>query len=223
MIVLITGSSSGIGLELARIFLNKGFEVIGVSRREVSLGERYTHIVADLSRFEGIIKVREALGEKKIDIMINNAGFGIVKPLLQHTWDEIEEIFRVNTISPVVLTKELLGNLKKGSTVVFVISGAAFVKTLDMPAYGASKSALHYLATILSSELKERGIKVLRVYPKQVNTDFWKGNAPRGSLDPKDVAMRIVRAIEEGKEEVFIPWYIGLSKHFPIKYRLYQD
>ncbi|ASJ17571.1 oxidoreductase [Thermococcus chitonophagus] len=217
MKVLITGSSSGIGLELSKIFLSKGYRVYGVSRREVNLGDNYTHIKADLSIRKGIEIVKKFLGNEKLDILVNNAGFGILKPILEHSWEEMEEIFRLNVISPIILTRELLSKLKLDAKVVFVISGAAFVKIIDMPVYGASKSALHYLTVILEDELKPR--RVIRVYPKQVKTPFWNGKAPAGSLDPREVAEKIVSAIEKGKREVFIPWYIGLSKPFGMKYR----
>ncbi|WP_435372002.1 SDR family NAD(P)-dependent oxidoreductase [Thermococcus alcaliphilus] len=70
------------------------------------------------------------------------------------------------------MTRELLPLMQSGSKVVMVLSGVAFVRTPEMSAYGAAKAALHYLSLTLSEELRENGIKVIRVYPKQVATPF---------------------------------------------------
>ncbi|WP_048147245.1 SDR family NAD(P)-dependent oxidoreductase [Pyrococcus abyssi] len=219
MRVLLTGASGGIGQELAKELIRRGYEVIGVGRNEKALKELgIKYIVVDLSTYEGISKVRESL-KGEIDVLINNAGFGLVKPLLEHSWEELEGMFKVNAIAPVILTKELLDFIPEGGKVVFIISGASHVYTLDLPGYGASKVALHYMAKVLEEELKERGIKVLRVYPKQVATDFWKGAKLRGALSPEYVARKIVNAIESDKRELFIPWYLKLAKFFEIKYR----
>ncbi|AEC51190.1 oxidoreductase [Pyrococcus sp. NA2] len=219
MRVLLTGASGGIGREIAKELINRGYEVIGVGRNEEALKELgIEYITADLSTYEGIFKVRESI-EGKINVLINNAGFGILKPLLKHSWEELEEMFRVNTIAPIILTKELLDFIPEGGKVVFIISGASHVYTFDLPGYGASKVALHYMAKILEEELKERGIRVLRVYPKQVATGFWRGIKPRGTLSPDYVARKVVDAIESDKRELFIPWYLRLAKFFELKYR----
>ncbi len=92
--------------------------------------------------------------------MINNAGFAVRKPLLEHSGgDELENLFRVNALAPIELTRALLPVLPGGSTVVFVISGVAFINVPpELPSYCASKGgALHYLAINLERELEQRG------------------------------------------------------------------
>ncbi|ASA76962.1 SDR family oxidoreductase [Thermococcus sp. 5-4] len=220
---LVTGATGGIGRLLVEGLVGNGYHVIGVARSEGKFGElkaleNFDYIVVDL-REEGASRlVREGLEElgiKRLDVLINNAGFGILKPLLEQTEDELEEVFRVNTIAPVALTRELLDLIPKGGKVVMVLSGVVFVNVRGFPSYGASKAALHYLSVNLERELAKKGVILIRVYPKQVSTPFWNGRVPKGALRPEDVAEAILKAIEGGRREVFVPGYMKFVKYLP--------
>ncbi|WP_367883646.1 SDR family NAD(P)-dependent oxidoreductase [Thermococcus peptonophilus] len=176
--VLVTGATGGIGMALSERLAEQGYHVIGVARREDKLRElskalkNFDYIAADLSDSGAPAKIREALtsmgGITKLDVLINNAGYALRKPLLEHSNEELEKIFRVNTFAPTWLTKELLPFLGKGSKVVFVISGVAFVNVPEIPpSYCATKGALHYLTINLEKELAERGISTIRSIPSR--------------------------------------------------------
>lgn len=223
---LVTGATGGIGRLLVRALIEKGFHVVGVGRRKERLEElkslgNFSYIVADLSEPNVARKIADSLGEfgvKRLDVLVNNAGYAIRKPLLDHTDEELENLFKVNALAPVELTRELLPLLGEGSTVVFVISGVAFVNVPELPSYCAAKGALHYLTVNLERELKDRGIQVMRVYPKQVKTEFFTRNNmpyPKGSIEPEDVVKAIMRGLEKGKREVFVPGYLKLIKYLP--------
>ena len=222
---LVTGVSGSIGRLLLERLVERDYHVVGVARREEKLKdlslrfrERFDYIAVDLSEAGSSARVREALtsmGVSRLDLLINNAGFGIRKPLLEHTPGELEELFRVNVLAPVELTAELLPFLARGSTVVFMISGVAFINVPEMPSYCAAKAALHYLAINLERELHKRGIKVMRVYPKQVKSDFWGGRVPKGSVEPQKVVDAILKGLEDGRSEVFVPGYLKLVKYLP--------
>ncbi|WP_456422237.1 SDR family NAD(P)-dependent oxidoreductase [Thermococcus sp.] len=223
---LVTGATGGIGRPLVRALIERGYHVVGVGRRKErleklkSLGD-FDYIVADLSENNVAEKIADsliALGVDKLDVLINNAGYAIRKPLLEHSDKELGNIFKVNALVPVELTRELLPFLKEGSTVVFVISGVAFVNVPELPSYCSTKGALHYLAINLERELKDRGIRVMRVYPKQVKTEFFTRNGvpyPKGSIEPEQVVRAIVNGLEKGKREVFVPSYLKLVKYLP--------
>ncbi|AMQ19048.1 SDR family NAD(P)-dependent oxidoreductase [Thermococcus peptonophilus] len=222
--VLVTGATGGIGMALSERLAEQGYHVIGVARREDKLRElskalkNFDYIAADLSDSGAPAKIREALtsmGITKLDVLINNAGYALRKPLLEHSNEELEKIFRVNTFAPTWLTKELLPFLGKGSKVVFVISGVAFVNVPEIPSYCATKGALHYLTINLEKELAERGISTIRVYPKQVKSEFWKGKIPKGSIEPEQVADAVLNGIKKNKREVFVPGYLKLIKYLP--------
>ncbi|NJE61664.1 SDR family NAD(P)-dependent oxidoreductase [Thermococcus sp. 21S7] len=220
---LVTGATGGIGKLLVEGLVEKGYLVIAVGRSRErlkglkSLGN-VEYIVADFrdrnspERISGALR---ELGIGKLDLLINNAGFALRKPLLGHSGDDLEGVFRVNAVAPIELTRELLPFLGSGSTVVFVISGVAFVNVPEIPSYCAAKGALHYLAVNLEKELLDRGIHVMRVYPKQVKTGFWNGKVPKGSIEPEEVARAVFNGLEKGKREVFVPGYLKLVKYLP--------
>ncbi|WP_258085003.1 SDR family NAD(P)-dependent oxidoreductase [Thermococcus thermotolerans] len=221
---LVTGATGGIGRLLVEGLIERDYRVIGVARNEEKLRElqerlsAFEYIIADLSKeeFPGtILRGLESLGVQKIDLLINNAGLAVRKPLLEHSGEELENLFRVNALAPVELTNAVLPMLQKGSTVVFIISGVAFINVPEIPSYCASKGALHYLAVNLEKELLDRGIRVMRVYPKQVKTGFWNGKVPKGSIEPEEVARAVFKGLEKGKREVFVPGYLKLVKYLP--------
>ena len=225
-IALVTGATGGIGRLIVRELIGEGYRVIGVGRRrerleEMKSLENFDYTTADLSERNVARRIADslrALGVEKLDVLINNAGYAIRKPLLEHSDEELENLFRVNALMPIELTRELLPFLGEGSTVVFVISGVAFVKVPELPSYCAAKGALHYLALNLEKELKPRGIRVMRVYPKQVKTEFFTRNGvpyPRGSIEPEDVVRAIMNGLKKGKREVFVPGYLKLVKYLP--------
>ncbi|EEB74088.1 SDR family oxidoreductase [Thermococcus sp. AM4] len=226
MIALVTGATGGIGRLLVKALLDEGYRVVGVGRRREKLEElkalgNFDYIVEDLSEpgsTERIAKALRELGIGELDLLVNNAGYALRKPILQHSDEELERLFRVNALVPVELTRELLPLLRPGSTVVFVISGVAFVNVPELPSYCAAKGALHYLAVNLERELKGRGIRVMRVYPKQVKTEFFTRNNvpyPKGSIEPEDVVRAIMNGLKKGKREVFVPGYLKLVKYLP--------
>ena len=224
---LITGATGGIGRLLVEGLVGRGYRIVGVARNGEKLRElqeklpAFEYIIADLSKedFPGtILEELERLGVERVDLLINNAGLAVRKPLLEHSREELENLFRVNTLAPVELTMMLLPVLPKGSTVVFIISGVAFINVPELPSYCAAKGALHYLAVNLERELEGRGINVVRVYPKQVKTGFFTRNGvpyPKGSIEPAAVAGAILEGIERGRREVFVPGYLKLLKYLP--------
>ena len=221
---LVTGATGGIGRLLVEGLIERNYRVIGVARNGEKLRElqeklpAFEYIIADLSKgdFPGtILEELERLGVERVDLLINNAGYAIRKPLLEHSNGELEALFRVNALAPVELTRELIPLLGRGSTVVFIISGVTFVNVPELPSYCAAKGALHYLAVNLERELRARGIHVMRVYPKQVKTGFWNGRVPKGSIEPEQVAEAVLTGLEKGKREVFVPGYLRFVKYLP--------
>ncbi|WP_297503252.1 SDR family oxidoreductase, partial [Thermococcus sp.] len=124
-----TGATGGIGRLLVEGLVGRGYRIVGVARNGEKLRElqeklpAFEYIIADLSKedFPGtILEELERLGVERVDLLINNAGLAVRKPLLEHSREELENLFRVNTLAPVELTRMLLPVLPKGSTVVFI-------------------------------------------------------------------------------------------------------
>jgi len=223
-IALVTGATGGIGKLLVEGLVERNYRVVGVARNEEKLRElqgrlpAFEYIIADLSKDNfpsTILEGLERLGVQKVDLLINNAGLAVRKPLLEHSGEELGNLFRVNALAPVELTRAVLPMLRKGSAVVFIISGVAFINVPEIPSYCAAKGALHYLAINLEKELADRRIHLMRVYPKQVKTGFWNGKVPKGSIEPEEVARAVFKGLENGKREVFVPGYLKLVKYLP--------
>jgi len=223
---VVTGSSRGIGKAVAERLCKEGFRVIGVGRDvealravEQGLGDCFKGLVYDLSDQSSwgklVDEVVEILGG--VDLLVNNAGFGIYKPVLDHSFDELISLTMVNFTAPIALTKLFLNHIPRGGIVVFVITTGIHVLMSKLPVYGASKIALHYAVKALREELKPKGIRVVAIYPGGVYTEFHKrggGEPPRFSVTADRVAEAIVKAVMRGSEEVYVPGYLKILKIF---------
>jgi len=223
---VVTGASRGIGRAVAERLCREGFRVVGVGRdvdvlraAERELGECFKGLVYDLSDPSSWRRlVEEAVGILGgVDLLVNNAGFGVYRLVLDHSLDELMSLAVVNFVAPIALTKLFLDHIPRGGTVVFVITAGIHVLMSRLPVYGASKIALHYAVKALREELKPRGIKVIAVYPGGVLTDFHRrggGEPPRFSVTADRVADAIVKAVMRGSEEVYVPGYLRILKMF---------
>jgi short-subunit dehydrogenase len=230
MLWVVTGASSGIGLELSRLLCLKGFRVVGVARSRErlegvrsELGNCFDYIVADLSTIDGVKRTAEGVKSfGAVDVLVNNAGFGLYKTVLEHSVEDVASMTMTNFVAPIVLVKELLPYMKKGSAVVMVITAGIHVVMKELPIYGATKIALHYTSKALRKELREKGIHLVEVYPGLINTVFHEKAGKRISrgAPPIKVAEAIIKAVEKKKKVVYIPKYLALLRligpHLPL-------
>lgn len=165
--VVITGTSRGIGFELAQLFAKNNYEVLAISRNELPLKnlniKNITTISVDLSNENDIKKVTNFISKhwNEIDILINNAGKLINKPFEKLTMANFNAVFMVNVFAVAELTKQLIPYLKKGSHVVNISSIGGVQGSVKFPglaAYSSSKGAVLTLTEILAEEYKEKGI-----------------------------------------------------------------
>ncbi len=165
--VIITGTSRGIGFELAQLFAKNNCNVLALSRNPKPLEslkiQNITAISVDLSKENDLQKVAEFISEnwKKVDILINNAGKLISKPFEKLTTKDFLEVYSVNVFAVAALTQQIFPFLKKGSHVVNISSIGGVqgsVKFSGLAAYSSSKGALLTLTEMLAEEYKEQGI-----------------------------------------------------------------
>ncbi len=165
--IIITGTSRGIGHELALQFAAGGNKVLALSRNipKTLLGnENISCLAVDLSSAEDLEKVSRFLAGSawdKVDILIHNAGALIVKPFADTTTEDFEKIYKVNVFAVAALTRIALPYLQNGSHVVTVssmggVQGSA--KFAGLAAYSSSKGAVITLSELLAEEHRERGI-----------------------------------------------------------------
>lgn len=165
--VVITGTSRGIGFELAQQFANQGHQVLALSRNTKPLEQinhsNITTISVDLSNEIDIEKAVNFITTewKKVDILINNAGKLINKPFEQLTTQDFEEVYKVNVFAVAELTRNLLPFMQKGSHVITVSSMGGIQGSMKFPglaAYSSAKGAVITLSELLAEEYKEQQI-----------------------------------------------------------------
>lgn len=165
--VVITGTSRGIGFELAQLFANNNHNVLALSRNSKPLGEvnhkNIKVLSVDISDDNDVEKVSDFIKNnwKKVDILINNAGKLINKPFTELTSDDFLEVYKVNVFGVAALTKNLIPFLQKGSHVVTISSMGGIqgsMKFAGLAAYSSAKGAVITLSELLAEEYKEQQI-----------------------------------------------------------------
>tara|TARA_R110000868_G_scaffold774_8_gene5649 strand:+ start:3280 stop:3960 length:681 start_codon:yes stop_codon:yes gene_type:complete len=164
--IIITGSSRGIGFEMAKLFANDGHHVLALSRNEQPIlklnHKNITTFPFDLSNPDDLIKLEDfiTVNWKHVDILINNAGKLLNKPFLEISESEFEEVYRVNVFGVASVTKKVLPRMTKSSHVVTISSMGGVQGSLKFPglaAYSSSKAAVITLTELWAEEFKETG------------------------------------------------------------------
>lgn len=164
--IIVTGTSRGIGYELALQFANAGNQVLAISRKiPKSLLEHknVTCLSVDLANETALHEVESFLSSswKKVDALVHNAGALLLKPFAETTQADFESIYKVNVFAVANLTRICLPYLQKGSHVVTISSIGGVrgsLKFAGLAAYSSSKGAVITLTELLAEEYKERGI-----------------------------------------------------------------
>ena len=164
--IIITGTSRGIGYELALQFAKNGHQVLAVSRKIPAglMGNpNITCLSIDLAVEEELTQVQKFLSTawKNVDVIIHNAGSLLLKPFSQTTQSDFEKVYKVNVFGVANLTRICLPYLQKGSHVVSISSMGGIqgsMKFAGLSAYSSSKGAVITLSELLAEEYKESGI-----------------------------------------------------------------
>lgn len=183
MKALITGASSGIGLDMARYLATKKVELILVARSKEKLEEiqeslptKVTIIVADLANEQKVKELYVLVKKENIDILINNAGFGAFGDFTDTDLNNELEMIDVNIRAVHVLTKFILRDMEKKQSgyILNVASSAAFVPGPLMATYYATKAYVYRLTEAIAEEqrVKKTGVKISCLCPGPVDTNF---------------------------------------------------
>lgn len=164
--IIITGTSRGIGYELALQFANAGHNVLALSRKTPQAlmeHENISCLSVDLSEESDLVKVGNFLSTtwKNVDAVVHNAGALLLRPFGETTTEDFERIYKVNVFAVAALTRICLPYLQNGSHVVTISSMGGIqgsMKFAGLSAYSSSKGAVITLSELLSEEYKERGI-----------------------------------------------------------------
>ena len=219
-VALVTGASSGIGLEITKILASQNYDLVICARREKELQDlaeeiRRQHtvnckvIVADLTTAEGIDLLIKDSGE--VDILVNNAGFGILGDHLDMQLGRQLEMIELN-IHALTRLSHVFGNLmvKKGKGgIMNVASIASYISGPSFAVYCATKAYVLSYSRALHKELKNKGVTVTALCPGYVTTGFQEVAGMELSkmekltaVPVKKVAEIAVKSMHKGKREV---------------------
>jgi short-subunit dehydrogenase len=228
---LVTGASSGIGRCLALRLAAQGARVALVARREAELEALAGEIraaggealvlpcdVAERGQVESCTaRALDALGG--IDLLVNNAGYGHHRRFLEWDLDDMERLFRVNTLGTLYFTKLLLPQMvaRRQGWLVFLSSVAGKIASPDESAYAASKFAIEGLAAALSIEVEDAGVHVLTVRPGVIRTAFFDAEAlqrmppvsRRQFQEPERLVGAMLKALARGRYELTFPRWLA--------------
>ena len=238
--ILITGASSGLGRELAHQFAQKGnVELILVARRKEALEkvakkcETFDNVKtrvfsADIGSQDQVEQLLSSITD--IDILINGAGYGIMKDFSEFCDAEVVNMFDTNVIGTIQLTTEIAKRMRerKSGTIVTIASIAGKIATPKSSVYSATKFALIGYFNALRLELKKDNVHVMTVNPGPVATNFfyiadedksYQKSLGGKTLTPKLVVGKIIKGIDAKKREVNLPFKLVLavkiSQFFP--------
>ncbi|TCI84687.1 SDR family NAD(P)-dependent oxidoreductase [Tenacibaculum sp. M341] len=200
--IVITGTSRGIGLELAQIFANSGHNVLALSRNTTPVtnlnNNNITALPIDLANETTMNAAVEFINNswKNVDILIHNAGFLINKPFTELTSEDFLKVYQVNVFGVASLTRKLIPNLQPNSHVVTISSMGGIQGSMKFPglaAYSSAKGAVITLSELLAEEYKEAQIAFNVLAIGAVQTEMLEEAFPgyQAPLNAKEMAAYI--------------------------------
>jgi NAD(P)-dependent dehydrogenase (short-subunit alcohol dehydrogenase family) len=196
--IIITGTSRGIGYELALQFANAGHNVLAVSRKipqALIENKNISCLGIDISSGEGLTQIKDFIEStwQTVDVVIHNAGAILLKPFAEITAEEFEYIYKVNVFGVAALNRVVLPFMPSGSHVVTISSMGGVqgtVKFSGLSAYSSSKGAVITLSELLAEEYREKGIAFNVLALGAVNTEMLQEAFPgyQAPLSPKEMS-----------------------------------
>ncbi len=242
-IAVVTGASMGIGEAIVQLFAAEGASVV-LASRELSRVEaarqrvaaaiqgsadRMISVACDVSRREDLEGLLAATLQKfgRVDIWVNNAGFGLVDSVQRMNMDECRRMFDTNLFGAITAMQVVIPKMREqGSGAILNISSVAgSIAVPYMAAYGATKHALNCFTRAARLELRHTGVQINNVCPGYVKTDF-SVNAVRGGdnfgvagsikrgITADQVARAVLKAYLRNKREVTVPWRDNITIAF---------
>ena len=240
---MITGASMGIGEEIAKLFAREGaklvlcsrdLERVEAARNRIGAGENAISVACDVSRRDQVdALVRAALAKfGRIDVLVNNAGFGLNDSLAELDMTQCRQVFETNLFGAMECMQAVIPIMRRqgGGDIVNISSVAAHISTPYASVYAASKHGMQAVSRAARMELRKHNINVLTVSPGYIATDFSQnmlkgksGQRVAGSIKygahPEVVAKATLRGLLKRKREVVVPWFyriaIKLYENFP--------
>ncbi|MCB1156298.1 MAG: SDR family oxidoreductase [Leptospiraceae bacterium] len=222
---IVTGASSGIGLEISRLLLELDYKVYGISRytkpKQIE-HDKFVAVSSDLSeekdwkpKVEAILKE-----EKELSLLVNNAGIGALGLHEEIEYNRLRKLLELNFCLPILLTRLCLRRIKENAGLILNISSTSALKASPIgAAYGASKAGLTSFGQSIFEEVRKTGTRVVNIHPDITRTHFFDELNFQESEDretfllPEDIADVVKFIIERKKELVITDITIKPQKH----------
>lgn len=207
-VVVITGASSGLGKEIARLLLQKNtYTLILCGRNEKGFEEFKTNenaiiVLGDITKKETLDAIENEVKKlKRVDLLINNAGVIYIKPLTEITEEELNELIAIDLKAPILLTQKLYPFMleRKSGQIINVNSTAGKEAKTNHTIYSAAKFGLKGFTDSLRLEAKAHNIRVMNFHPGGMNTEFYDhmtGVPVEQYMDPQKIAAIMIQLIE---------------------------
>lgn len=221
---IITGASSGIGYELSKLLINSGYRVFGFGRNfenTIIDSNDFIPIICDLTDINKLCNhIKEIKKQNEIHVLINNAGVGFFGPHEELNPKKIHEMVTVNLEVPLVLTQQLLRDLKKNNGFIINVSSVTAKKSSVFGcAYAATKSGLTHFAESLFDEVRKYGVKVVTIHPDITKTNFYRnanfkeGEGEDTYINPDEISKTVEMILNQRNGIVFTDITIKPQKH----------
>lgn len=198
---IVTGATSGIGLEISKVLVSEGYRVFGVGRDFKKCNfedENFIKKELDLTDIKSIENLYKQLKSTNIDILINSAGVGKFGLHEEISLEDISNMIDLNLKAPLLLSKLFLRKLKESNGHIFNINSISAIKPATHGCvYGATKAGLKHFGTSLFAESRKHGIKVVNISPDITKTEFFDdknftySDDSQSYIEPNDIALVI--------------------------------
>jgi NADP-dependent 3-hydroxy acid dehydrogenase YdfG len=186
--LVVTGASSGVGLEISKLFVNNGWSVIGLARNldnleliKSELGEQFIPLRVDVSLSDSVKNAFDYIHTRfvSIDCLVNNAAVFMMKPFSESTIEDIDRIIDVNLKGTMYCTLNALKLVKPNVGRIINIGSVAGEHGIrNQSIYCASKFGVDGFADALNQELLDNGISLSTICPGGINTPLWNPENP---------------------------------------------
>ncbi len=184
-VAIVTGATAGIGLATAKILTKKGWTVYGTGRRNFD-SDDFRYVCLDVNDSDGMKNFLQTVFDEhgRIDLVVNNAGFGIAGAIEDATVENIKAITDTNLVAVAVTCKHAIPFLKPTKGKIINVSSIGGLIPLPYQAmYSATKSAVEVFSRALATEVKPFGMTVTAVLPGDTKTDFGKARVTDSNPD----------------------------------------
>ena len=223
---IVTGASSGIGLEIVKTLVGMEYRVYGLARDFGKSGfsdPDFIPVTCDVTDTAQLQSAVQAIKEKEkqgIFLLVNNAGVGFFGPHEQLKPRQIEIMTATNLQAPLILTSLLLRDIKQSQGFIINIASVTAKKSSTHGcAYAATKAGLAHFSLSLFDEIRKTGAKVVCIYPDMTQTafydqaDFREGDDPESYITPRDVAEAVKMVLAQPAGTVVTELTIRPQKH----------